>query len=321
MKLAWLRSQDGAHDDSLWTTTWVPASDDSPALLLTGSLDETVKLWNPEDLSLVRTNSGHCLGVISVAAHPSGKIAASASIDSFIRVFDVQSNNTIATLEASPSQVWQLQFNPQGTVLAVAGGGSASVKLWNTAEWKLVGTLSIPRPEGVKHSEKSGTKKFVLSVAWSPDGRQLACGSMDGTISVFDVVRTKFLHHLEGHSMPVRSLVFSPVDPRVLISASDDGHVNMYDVEGKTLFVSMSGHSSWVLSVDVSPDGAAIATGSSDKTVRLWDPKMRAAVQSMTNHTDQVWGVMFRPPGGTGVRTVQLASVSDDKSISLYEYS
>ncbi|KAM7519663.1 hypothetical protein LguiB_018625 [Lonicera macranthoides] len=322
MKLAWLRTLESAHSDSIWAATWAPATDHSPALLLTGSLDETVRLWNADgDLTLVRTNSGHCLGVVSVAAHPSGRIAASASIDSFVRVFDVESNNTIATLEAPPSEVWQMQFNPKGTTLAVAGGSSASVKLWDTAEWQLVATLSIPRPEGPKPSDKSANKKFVLSVAFSPDGRHLACGSMDGTISVFDVARAKFLHHLEGHSMPVRSLVYSTFDSRVLVSGSDDGHVHMYDAEGKTLFGSMSGHASWVLSVDVSPDGAAIATGSSDKTVKLWDPKMRAAVQTMTNHLDQVWAVAFQPPGGSGTRACQLASVSDDKGISLYEYS
>ncbi|KAI8565384.1 hypothetical protein RHMOL_Rhmol03G0254600 [Rhododendron molle] len=208
-----------------------------------------------------------------------------------------------------------------GTTLAVAGGGSASVKLWDTAEWKLIASLSIPRPEGLKPSDKSGNKKFVLSVAWSPDGKQLACGSMDGTISIFDVPRAKFLHHLEGHFMPVRSLVYSPVDARVLFSGSDDAHVHMYDAEGKSLINAMSGHASWVLSVDVSPDGAAIATGSSDKTVKLWDLKMRTAVQSLTNHTDQVWAVAFRPPSGTGVRAGRLASVSDDKSISLSDYS
>ncbi|KAD6455088.1 hypothetical protein E3N88_09794 [Mikania micrantha] len=320
MKLAWLRSLETSHQDCVWACTWVPATDTNSGLLLTGSLDETVKLWNPEDLSLVRTNTGHCLGVVSVATHPSGKIAASASIDSFIRVFDVESNNTIATLEAPPSEVWQMQFDPRGTILAVAGGSSASVKLWDTAEWKLVSTLSIPRPEGSKPSDKGQNKKFVLSVVWSPSGRQLACGSMDGSISVFDVQRAKFLHHLEGHTMPVRSLAYSPLDPRVLVSGSDDECIHMYDAEGKTLFSSMSGHSSWVLSVDVSPDGAAIASGSSDRTVKLWDPKMRAAVQTMTNHTDQVWGVKFEAVGG-GVRGSLLASVSDDKSISLYNYS
>ncbi|OVA04490.1 WD40 repeat [Macleaya cordata] len=322
MKLAGLKSVENAHEESVWAVTWVPATDSRPALLLTGSLDETVKLWRPDELGCEGTNTGHCLGVVSVAAHPSGVIAASASLDSFVRVFDVDTNATIATLESPPSEVWQMQFDPRGTILAVAGGGSASVKLWDTATWELIATLAVPRPEGSsKPSDKSGSGKFVLSVAWSPDGRRLACGSMDGTISIFDVSRAKFLHHLEGHFMPVRSLVYSPVDSRVLFSACDDAHLHMYDAEGKSMVGAMSGHASWVLSVDVSPDGAALATGSSDRTVRLWDLKMRAAVQTMSNHTDQVWGVAFRPPGGTGVRVGRLASVSDDKSISLYDYS
>lgn len=212
----------------------------------------------------------------------------------------------------------------QGSTLAAAGGGSSSVKLWDTTQWQLITTLSIPlQGAAPQPSEKSSNKKFVLSVAWNPDGRLLACGSVDGTISVFDVARAKFLHFLDGHSMPVRSLVFSPShhDSRILFSASDDGHVHVYDAEGKTLLTSLSGHASWVLSVDVSPDGAAIATGSSDKTVRLWDLKMRAATQTLTHHTDQVWSVAFGPPSRTDVRSCMLASVSDDKSISFYQYS
>lgn len=321
MKLAGLKSVENAHDESVWAVTWVPATDSRPAFILTGSLDETVKLWRPDDLILQRTNTGHCLGVASVAAHPSGAIAASSSLDSFVRVFDVDTNDTIATLEAPPSEVWQMEFNPQGTILAVAGGSSASVKLWDTSSWELVATLSIPRSESSKPTDKSSSKKFVLSVAWSPDGRRLACGSMDGSVNVFDVSRAKFLHQLEGHHMPVRSLVFSPVEPRLLFTASDDAHVHMYDAEGKTLMGAMSGHASWILSLDVSPDGAAVATGSSDRTVRLWDLKMRAAVQTMSNHADQVWGVAFRPPGRSDLRGGRLASVSDDKSISLYDYS
>ncbi|CAM8979084.1 unnamed protein product [Rhodiola kirilowii] len=322
MKLAGLKSVERAHDESVWTVAWVPATDSRSALVLTGSLDETVKLWRPDELDSVGTNTGHCLGVVSVAAHPSGSLAASASLDSFVRVFDVDTNATVATLEAPPSEVWQMQFNPKGTILAVAGGGSASVKLWDTATWQLVDTLAIPRPEGSKPSDKTGSKKFVLSVAWSLDGRRLACGSMDGTVSVFDAARAKFLHHLEGHSMPVRSLVFSPVDARVLFTASDDTHIMMHDAEGKSPIGAMSGHASWVLSIDASPDGTSIASGSSDRTVRLWDLNMRAAVQTMSNHSDQVWGVAFRPTGDTSSRGGgRLASVSDDKSISLYNYS
>lgn len=115
MKLAGLTSIENAHEDSVWAVTWVPATESRPALLLTGSLDESVKLWRPDDLVPVRSNTGHCLGVVSVAAHPSGVIAASASLDSFIRVFDVDTNATIATLEAPPSEVWQMQFDPSVT--------------------------------------------------------------------------------------------------------------------------------------------------------------------------------------------------------------
>ncbi|XP_047309194.1 WD repeat-containing protein VIP3 [Impatiens glandulifera] len=320
MKLAGIKSVENAHDESIWAATWIPATETRSSLLLTGSLDETVKLWRPDELERVSTSTGHCLGVVSVAAHPSGVLAASASLDSFIRVFDVDQKNTIATLEAPPSEVWQMQFHPKGTILAVAGGGSATVKLWDTAEWKLISSLTVP-PRNGSETDKSGSKRFILSVAWSPDGKRLACGSMDGSISIFDVIRAKFLHHLEGHFMPVRSLVFSPVDPRVLFSASDDCHVHMHDADGKSMIAAMSGHASWVLSVDASPDGLAIVTGSSDRTVRLWDLNMRSAIQTLSNHSDQVWAVAFRPMEG-GVRGGgRVASVSDDKSISLYDYS
>lgn len=113
MKLAGLKSVDNAHDESLWAVAWVPATTTRSPLLLTGSLDETVRLWRSDELVLERTNTGHCLGVASVAAHPLGSIAASSSLDSFVRVFDVDSNATIATLEAPPSEVWQLKFDPK----------------------------------------------------------------------------------------------------------------------------------------------------------------------------------------------------------------
>ena len=50
----------------------------------------------------------------------------------------------------------------------------------------------------------------MLSVAFSPDGRRLACGAMDGTVAVFDVPSGKLLHMLTGHHKPVRDLSFTP---------------------------------------------------------------------------------------------------------------
>ena len=58
--------------------------------------------------------------------------------------------------------------------------------------------------------EKFKKDKFVLSVAFSPDGRRLACGVMDGTVAIFDVAAGKLLHTLTGHRKPVRDVVFTP---------------------------------------------------------------------------------------------------------------
>jgi WD repeat-containing protein 61 len=90
---------------------------------------------------------------------------------------------------------------------------------------------------------------------------------MDGTTTIFDVAKGKLLHTLEGHNMPVRSLVFSLVDTNVFFIASDKKHIHIYDAKSRVLVSAFSRHTSWVLSVDASPEGAAIASGSSAKTM------------------------------------------------------
>ena len=53
--------------------------------------------------------------------------------------------------------------------------------------------------------EKHKREKFVLSVAYSPDGKRLACGVMDGTVP-----SGKLMHFLTGHHKPVRDVCFTP---------------------------------------------------------------------------------------------------------------
>ena len=111
MKLVGLKFVETSHNESVWAATWVPATETRPTLLMIGSLDEIVKLWCSDELVLERTNTEHSLGMTSVAAHSSGLIIASASLDSLVHVFDVDTNATIATLESPPFEVWQLRFN------------------------------------------------------------------------------------------------------------------------------------------------------------------------------------------------------------------
>ena len=243
--------------------------------------------------------------------------------------------STKAVIETPPGETWHIAFAPlpaqqrEGDVLlAAAGGASNRVVLWSTNDAEKVAEFALPEPAAAAATAGDGgggegaagaaagpaarSDRFVLSLAYSPDGSRLACGSMDGGVHVFDTASGALLHSLPGHFKPVRALAFSP-DGKTLLTGCDDMLVHLYDVGAGSLVDALSGHESWVLSLAPHPGGAVVASGSADASVRLWDMRTRgAALQVAREAADQVWGVAW---DGEGRR---LAAVSDDKGIVLY---
>lgn len=151
----------------------------------------------------------------------------------------------------------------------------------------------------------------VFSVAFSPDGRRLACAGSDGTIRLWDVRRHVQLAQLPGHSDPIEDVRFSP-DGGLLATAGDDDTVRLWDLRSNTQVAELTGHRAEVWTVDFSPDGALLASGSKDHTVRLWDVRSHRQVRVLRDNRDAVTSVRFSPDGTT------LASASWDKSVRLW---
>ena len=374
MRLTRTLKVDDAHEDAVWCCAWAPSksgggksSNSNNYELVTGSVDETVKVWSidrsggagasssseaaatteggGEDPSSstfepLRSLPGHTLGAISVAVDASGTFAASSSLDSFVRIWYLDDSVTKAVIETPPGETWQIAFPPVSNdggpqLIAAAGGASNKVVLWSADTAEKVAEMSLPEPTarggaangaaspssaspsgGPSPSASSSSKdRFVLSVAYSPDGKRIACGSMDGGVALFDVASGKLLTSLPGHHRPVRSVAFSADSTKVL-TACDDMHSHVYDATNGALVAALGGHASWVTAVAPHPGGVFAATASSDSTVKLWDLRSAGGasgpLQTAREHSDQVWGVSWSGDG------TKLASVSDDKSVCVY---
>jgi WD40 repeat protein/serine/threonine protein kinase len=157
----------------------------------------------------------------------------------------------------------------------------------------------------------------VVSVAFSPDGQQLATACMDGTIAIRDARSGHMLQSLErqsgllGGALP-RHLAYSP-DGRRLAVARNDGKIRVWDSRSGHLLHTLEAHVGPTWQVAFSPDGRTIASGGSDQSVRLWNVSTGQTLRVFSAHPSAVKGVAFEPDGRS------VAAACDDGTVKVWD--
>ena len=180
--------------------------------LASGSVDQTVRLWDVAARQNIATLEGHRRWVESVSFSPDGTILASGGRDG-IELWDVATRQNIGTLTHGGvgGVVISVSFSPDGTILA--SGGWDGIELWDVATRQNIGTLT--------HGG------IVSSVAFLRDGETLASGGWDGTVKLWDIT-TRVSFATFPHTSAIYSVSFSP-DGGTLASGTVGGTVELWD--------------------------------------------------------------------------------------------
>ena len=153
--------------------------------------------------TLLQTLYGHQGAATTIAISPDGKLIASGSEDSSIKLCDSLSGNVIRTLEGSGARVASLNFGSGGRLVSSAG---EAVRVWDTKSGKNVAVLQ-------------GHEAEVTSVAWDPNGKRIISGSSDGTITFWDPDRLASPFMLRTSSA-IEVVAFSPNGNEIVATTS-----------------------------------------------------------------------------------------------------
>ena len=144
-----------------------------------------------------------------------------------------------------------------------------------------------------------GHTDWIISVAFSPNGRFALTGSRDDTARLWDLTTNPITsQELKGHENCVNSVAFSP-DGRFALSASLDKTARLWNLtQSPITSQELTHHTKALNSVACSPDSRFALTGSNDNTAHLWDLTQSPIIgQELTGHKDWIRSVAFSPNG------------------------
>ncbi|CAK8571251.1 unnamed protein product [Lathyrus sativus] len=162
----------------------------------------------------------------------------------------------------------------------------------------------------------SGHGEAVLSVAFSPDGRQLASGSGDTTVRFWDLGTQTPMYTCTGHKNWVLCIGWSP-DGKYLVSGSKSGELICWDPQtGKQSGNALTGHKKWITGISWEPvhlnaPCRRFVSSSKDGDARIWDVSLKKCIV-LSGHTLAVTCVKW---GGDGV----IYTGSQDCTIKVWE--
>ncbi|KAI0000839.1 WD40 repeat-like protein [Russula vinacea] len=254
-------------------------------LLIVGFSSGIFGLWEMPTFTNVHILSISQEKISSVAVNPSGEwLAFGARKLGQLLVWEWQSESYILKQQGHFFDVNALAYSPDGQYIAT-GGDDGKVKLWNTRSGFCIITFS-------QHTAS------VSAVHFASQGQVLFSASLDGTVRAFDLIRYRNFRTFTSPS-PVQfsCLAVDPSGEVIAAGSTDSFEVFLWSVQTGKLLDVLAGHEGPVSSLAFSPTTNVLASGSWDKTVRVWDVFSRSHTVEPFQLNADVLSLAFRPDG------------------------
>ncbi|XP_030561188.1 F-box/WD repeat-containing protein 7 isoform X2 [Drosophila novamexicana] len=257
--------------------------------IVSGSDDNTLKVWSAVNGKCLRTLVGHTGGVWS--SQMSGNIIISGSTDRTLKVWDMESGSCVHTLQGHTSTVRCMHLHGNKVV---SGSRDATLRVWDielgTCLHVLVGHLAA-----------------VRCVQY--DGKLIVSGAYDYMVKIWHPERQECLHTLQGHTNRVYSLQF---DGLHVVSGSLDTSIRVWDVETGNCKHTLMGHQSLTSGMELRQN--ILVSGNADSTVKVWDITTGQCLQTLSGpnkHQSAVTCLQFN--------SRFVVTSSDDGTVKLWD--
>lgn len=297
------------------------------SLIVSGSWDKTVRVWDVESGTQQAVLEGHTGQVESVAFGADNEHVVSGGFDTSVRTWDVASSKEVHVLEGHENVVTSVAFSPDGRFLASGSRfNDQMIVLWDAvsgARIKVLQTLAGFEIDHLKFSADSkllaattsdgevrlwNTETYALDgsfvgshdVMFQPDGSLIAAGGP--TLRLWDSASNTEAEAISTGAVSL--LAFSPDGTRVaVVDEMDDLHI--WNIETGAEVASLSGwHGGAVNAVAFNPNGTTLVSGGGDAFgsmggISLWNIDAQAQLAHLSAQNGPVQTMAVSPDGVT----------------------